>query len=201
MGKDSNIRFKGINLFETMERIVDVHTVAYKEDFKLDKELLTEAAKTPKRTSRTFLWMCRTMGTWLLEERNVFLKDTREHNTLRFYREQTSEPILLFAVEVTKMIDGKVMGNLYLLDYGKYYDRVVSESIEADTVMHYEGGSRIIPAKNVTFHYDATYGELLCWEYIPKLKDELSLLLWKEKQYRENFTARDVDSYIVKLQN
>ena len=200
MGKNSNIRFTGINLFEAMERVVDAHTTAYKEDFKLDMELLRESVETPERASRTFLWMCRTMGTWLLEERNVFLKDTREHNTLRFYREQTSEPILLFAVEATKVIDGIVMGNLYLLDYGKYYGRVVSESLEADTVMHYEGGSRIIPAKNVTLHCDGTYGELLRWEYIPKLEHELSLLLWKEKLYRESFKVGDIDSYIVKLQ-
>ncbi len=91
MNNKANIKFESVNLFETMGGIVEAHVRAYKEDFDTDKEILRDAAVGP---SRAFLWLCRTMGTWLLDERNIFLKATRESNSFRFYQEQTREPII-----------------------------------------------------------------------------------------------------------
>ena len=117
-----NIKFESVNLFEAMGGIVEAHTRAYREDFDVDKDILRAAAEGP---SRAFLWLARHMGTWLLDERNIFLKATRESNTFRFYREQTREPIILFAVEVTGLDDDAVIGNLYLLDYQRPYQEFV----------------------------------------------------------------------------
>lgn len=196
MNNKTNIKFEGVNLFETMGGIVEAHTRAYKEDFDTDKEILRDAAGGP---SRAFLWLCRTMGTWLLDERNIFLKATRESNTFRFYREQTREPIILFAVEVTGLDDDAVIGNLYLLDYQSHYKHVLAESQEASAVMHYEDGNRIIPAENITLYDDAEFGKLLDWEYLAESENDLSVLLWKERQHRASFTAGDFPSYLAGL--
>lgn len=54
-------------------------------------------------------------GTHCFRERDVFVKDTAAHNTWRFHKEQTRDPILAYAVELTGKVDGKLMGNLYEL--------------------------------------------------------------------------------------
>ena len=140
------------------------------------------------------------MGTWLLDEHNIFLKATRESNTFRFYQEQTREPIILFAVEVTGLDGDAVIGNLYLLDYQSHYKHVLAESQEASAVMHYEDGNRIIPAENITLYDDAEFGKLLDWDYLAESENDLSVLLWKERQHRASFTARDFPSYLAELQ-
>jgi hypothetical protein len=61
--------------------------------------------------------MSRPSGTYCFPEQNIFLKDTRGFNTWRFYEEQTRDPIKAFAVKLTGIEDGKLMGNLYELDY------------------------------------------------------------------------------------
>ncbi len=43
----------------------------------------------------------------LLPERDVFLKGTRQHNTWRFYGEQTRDKVLAYAVELTGIVNGK----------------------------------------------------------------------------------------------
>lgn len=196
MNNNTNIKFESVNLFETMGGIVEAHTRAYKEDFDTDKDILRAAAET---APRAFLWLCRSMGTWLLNERNVFLKATRESNTFRFYQEQTREPIILFAVEVTGLDDDAVIGNLYSLDYRRHYRHVLAESQKASAVMHYEDGDRIIPAENVALHDDAEFGRLLDWDYLAESENDLAALLWKEQQHRASFTAGDFSAYLAGL--
>ena len=196
MNNQVNIKFESVNLFETMGGIVQAHVRAYREDFDTDKEMLQAAAEGP---SRAFLWLCRTMGTWLLDERNIFLKATRESNTFRFYQEQTKEPIILFAVEVTGLDGDAVIGNLYLLDYQSHYRHVLAESQEASAVMHYEDGNRIIPAEKVTLYDDAEFGRLLNWDYLPESENDLSVLLWKEQRHRASFTVGDFSAYLAGL--
>lgn len=192
-----NIKFEGVNLFEIMGGIVEAHVRAYREDFDTDKEMLQAAAKGP---SRGFLWLARHMGTWLLDERNVFLKATRESNTFRFYQEQTREPIILFAVEVIGLDGDAVIGNLYLLDYRSHYRHVLAESQEASAVMHYEDGNRIIPAEDITLYDDAEFGKLLNWDYLAESENDLSALLWKERQHRASFTVGDFSAYLADLE-
>ena len=63
------------------------------------------------------MWFCRPSGTYCFRERDVFLKDTAPHNTWRFYKEQTSDRVLAYAIELTGKERGKIKGNLYELDY------------------------------------------------------------------------------------
>ena len=77
---------------------------------------------------KTLLWMSRSSGTYCFRERDVFLKDTRQHNTWRFYGEQTRDKILAYAVELTSTKDGTIRGNLYELDYQQHFRHVVEAS-------------------------------------------------------------------------
>ncbi len=91
-------KFSNVDILEFMGKVVEKHTKFYQSDFEIDKEILSEAADRQEQQEKTFLWLCRTHGTWCLLERNVYLKGTRENNTFRFYAEQTSEPVLAFLV-------------------------------------------------------------------------------------------------------
>ena len=42
-----------------------------------------------KRQEKTLMWFCRPHGTHCLNENQIFIQGTRDHNTFRFYAEQT----------------------------------------------------------------------------------------------------------------
>ena len=52
--------------------------------------------------------MSRPSGTYCFRERDVFLKGTQQHNTWKFYGEQTRAKILAYAVELTGTQGGTV---------------------------------------------------------------------------------------------
>lgn len=113
----SNVKFSNVDILSFMGNVVEKHTRYYQSDFQIDREILHRAAEKQEQHDKTFIWLCRTSGTWLLLERNTFLKDTREFNTFSFYAEQTSDPVLAYVVEITDGVQGSVMGNAYVLDY------------------------------------------------------------------------------------
>ena len=141
----SRTKFSNVDILEFMERVVEKHTQFYKSDFQIDKETLQRVADRQEQQERTFIWLCRTAGTWLLLERDTFLKDTKDFNTFAFYAEQTSDPILAFVVEVTGGAQGSVIGNMYALDYMAHYKHIQTVSLKAETVvMQYTGQCRPI---------------------------------------------------------
>ena len=108
MGKLS--KFDDVDVFASLSAILKQNTGFYQSDFDIDKSIITQAAASPQKEDKTLLWLCRPMGTHCFRERDVFLKDTAPHNTWRFYREQTSDRILAYAIELTGTEHGKVKG-------------------------------------------------------------------------------------------
>lgn len=78
----------------------------------------------------------------------MFLEGTRQHNTWRFYGEQTRDKILAYAVELTGTKDGTIRGNLYELDYQQHYRHVIDAALPVSVNrLFYEHGSRDIPVE------------------------------------------------------
>ena len=77
-----------------LSRIVDLHTQHYKEDFDLDKELISKLAVSDRSEDKQLLWMSRPCGTYTLREREVYLDGSHENKVWRFYQEQTNDPVL-----------------------------------------------------------------------------------------------------------
>ncbi len=178
MNQIYNVKFTNIDLLVAMGSVVKAHTMFYKSDFDIDKKALTNATITPIQQDKTFIWLCRTMGTWLLRERDVFLTDTHEHNTLRFYREQTHEPILAYAVEVKYQTMGSVIGNLYSLNYDDFYSHVASVSLRSTSVlMRYERGEIVKPVSQFDGWGDYEFGELQDFHFFPDDEGALRSLL------------------------
>ena len=136
-------RFENVDVLAALEQLMCQNTAFYRNDFEIDKEIIRQAAASDRAEDKTLLWMSRPSGTYCFRERDVFLQDTRQHNTWRFYGEQTRDRILAYAVELTGKVGGKIRGNLYELDYPQHFRHVAAEAVQDDTIiLHYEKGDR-----------------------------------------------------------
>ena len=99
MGKLS--KFENVDVIVSLEAIMKQNTAFYQSDFEIDKRILREAASRPAAEEKRLLWFSRPSGTCCFRERDVFLKDTRQHNTWRFYGEQTRD-ILCYAMRTLR---------------------------------------------------------------------------------------------------
>lgn len=195
------IRFKGIDIIGFMGRVVQRHMRHYQSDFQIDEAALRRVAGCTEQQDVTFIWMCRTLGTWLLPERDVLLRGTSGNNIFTFYMEQTNDPVLIFAIKVMGIKSGFIIGDIYALDYPMYYDHVCSVMLRAETaILQYERGTRIKRADDmVTSHPDAEYGRCLSIRYQPHQQEELDRLLQREWEERGHLKVGDADAYIESL--
>lgn len=194
-------KFEDVDVIASLEAIMKQNTAFYQNDFDLDRNILQKAAASPTAEDRRLLWFSRPSGTSCFRERDVFLKGTRQHNTWRFYGEQTRDKVLAYAVELTGIVNGKIKGNLYELDYARHYERVKDKELAADTVrLIYEHGTRDIPAgQYFAGNPDTLYGKFERFEAIPNDPDALRFLLQEEKHSRELLAPGDFKAHIAVL--
>ena len=55
----AGVRFEDVDLLGALSRIVDLHTQHYKEDFDLDKELISKLAVSERSEDKQLLWIVR----------------------------------------------------------------------------------------------------------------------------------------------
>lgn len=194
-------KFENVDIFASLDAIMRQNTGFFQSDFDIDKEIIAKAAASPNREDKTLLWFCRPSGTHCFKERDVFLKDTAAHNTWRFYKEQTRDRILAYAVELTGRERGKIKGNLYELDYARHYERVKDNALAADTVkLIYEHGTKEIPAgQYFSGNPDTVLGKFERFEAVPNDPDALQFLLREEKQSRDRLTPGDFKEHTAAL--
>mgnify|MGYP000756097182 FL=1 len=194
-------KFENVDIFASLDAIMRQNTGFFQSDFDIDKEIIAKAAASPNREDKTLLWFCRPSGTHCFKERDVFLKDTAAHNTWCFYKEQTCDCVLAYAVELTGRERGKIKGNLYELDYARQYERVKDNALAADTVkLIYEHGTREIPAgQHFNGNPDTSLGKFEHFEAVPNDPDALQFLLREEKQKRDKLTPGDFKEHTAAL--
>ena len=181
-------KFEDVDVIASLEAIMKQNTAFYQSDFDIDKRILLEAAARPVAEDKRLLWFSRPSGTCCVRERDVFLKDTRQHNTWRFYGEQTRDKILAYAVELTGTERGKLKGNLYELDYPQHFRDVAEKSILADNyTLIYEHGGRSQPA-----------GQYFAGNPDPQL-GKLKALLREQQHSRKQHRPGDFKEHIAAL--
>ena len=194
-------KFEDVDVLASLEAILKQNTGFYQSDFDIDKQIIAEKAASPNKEDKTLLWLSRPSGTYCFRERDVFISDTAPHNTWRFYKEQTRDHILAYAVELTGTQDGKIKGNLYELDYEKHYERVKDNTLAAGTVtLMYEHGTREQPADRRFDGYpDPQLGKFERFEVQPKDPEALQFLLREEKESRDKLKPGDFEEHIAAL--
>ena len=184
-------KFENVDVLASLQQIMQQNTAAFQNDFDIDKKILTRAAKSKNAEDKVYLWFSRPNGTHCLRERDVFLRGTREHNTFRFYHEQTKERVLAYAVVLSGMESGKVKGSIYELDYAAKAELAIQTALRTDNNrLIYENGSRELPKE---YRFEATpdreYGKFVRYEAVPHDPDALRDLLRDESQKRERLFA------------
>ena len=194
-------KFENVDVIASLEAVMKQNTAFYQSDFDIDRRILQEAADRSGDTDRRLLWFSRPSGTCCVRERDVFLKDTRQHNTWRFYGEQTRDTVLAYLVELTGTERGKIKGNLYELDYPQHFREVAEKSIPADNyTLIYEHGERDIPAgQYFDGNPDPQLGKFERFEAQPNDPEALHFLMREEKRSYDRLKPGDFKTHITAL--
>ena len=194
-------RFENVDVLAALEQLMRQNTAFYRNDFEIDKEIIGRAAASDKAEDRTLLWMSRPSGTHCFRESDVYLQGTPQHNTWKFYGEQTRDRVLAYAVELTGKVRGVIRGNLYELDYPQHFRHVAAEAVQADNIiLHYEKGDREQPA-GLYFdgRPDPKLGAFLRYEAKPNEPEHLRELLRHEQKGRAQLAPGDFKSHVTAL--
>ena len=196
-------KFENVDVIASLEAVMKQNTAFYQSDFDIDRRILQEAADRSGDTDRRLLWFSRPSGTCCFRERDVFLKDTRQHNTWRFYGEQTRDTVLAYLVELTGTERGKIKGNLYVLDYPQHFREVAEKSIPADNyTLIYEHGERDIPAgQYFDGNPDPQLGKFERFEAQPNDPEASKDLLREQHKSRQQLASGDFKAHIAALHN
>lgn len=195
------VKFENVDVLTMLDAIMGQNTGFYQSDFEIDRKIIENAAAQPAAEDRTLLWMSRPSGTHCFRERDVFVKDTAAHNTWRFQKEQTRDPVLAYAVELTGTEDGQIRGNLYELDYPAHYERVKGRSLPAAmNMLVYENGTRMLPAgRRFDGSPDREIGKFLRFETIPDDPELLTRILQEERRSRDRLPEGNFQEHIAAL--
>lgn len=194
-------KFENVDVLAALDEIMRQNTAFYQSDFDIDKGIIQRAAASDQTVDKTLLWMSRPSGTYCFRERDVFLKDTRQHNIWRFYGEQTRDKILAYAVELTGTKDDTIWGNLYELDYQQHFRHVIDAALPVSVNrLFYERGSRDIPANRFfDGSPDRVLGDFLRYEAQPCDSAVLQEALQQEQHSREQARPGDFKAHITAL--
>ena len=194
-------KFENVDVIAALSEIMRQNTAFYQSDFDIDKGIIQQAIASDQAVDKTLLWMSRPSGTYCFRERDVFLKDTRQHNTWRFYGEQTRDKILAYAVELTGTKDGTIRGNLYELDYQQHYRHVIDAALPVSVNrLFYERGSRDIPAEQFfDGSPDRVLGDFQRYEAQPHDTAVLQEALQQEQRGRAQARPGDFKAHITAL--
>lgn len=199
------VRFEGVDILDSLEQIMELHTQHYKDDFDLDKELIPKLAVSGEPEDRRLLWLSRPCGTYTLREWEVYLEGSHANKVWKFYHEQTKDPVLAYALSIKDMQDGKVIGNIYTLDYGAHVERVklLTCPIGKVAVLFEDGANITIPYQNQSQLINElmpTHGKPQSITGLPESERELAVILKRERLKRSYHAINgDIKEYIDSL--
>ena len=166
-----------------LEKVVQKNTVAFSEDFNVDRIVLQASAQETDMEHRSFLWLSRPHGTWCVPERETFLRGSGAYDVWTFYADQP-KGIMAYRVIVDGFRDGKLAGKVIPLDYAKQVHRVVKSALPIAKVQYRDKDGYFCECSYPTFCND-----IMRWEkgthdirYVPENEAELQSLLRLEHQ-------------------
>lgn len=196
------VRFEGVDILDSLGQIMELHTQHYKDDFDMDKELIPKLALSGEAEDRRLLWMSRPCGTYTLREWEVYLEGSHANNVWKFYHEQTKDPVLAYALSIKDVQDGKVVGDIYPLEYGAHVERVklLTCPIGKVAVVFEDGASITLPyqdRRQLMNELMPVHGSPKSMTDLPKDERELAVILKRERLKRScHATNGNIKEYI-----
>ena len=134
-------KYEDVDIIASLGAVMELNTEHYKSDFRYDMEMFMEAARHPTEENPHLLWLSRRCGTECFRERDTYLKESQASHTWTFHA-TTGDSILAYAVEITGLRDGKVMGNLYELEYRQHAAKLGQQAFPIQEVsLKFEDGT------------------------------------------------------------
>ena len=202
----AGVRFEDVELLGALSRIVDLHTQHYKEDFDLDKELISKLAVSDRSEDKQLLWMSRPCGTYTLREREVYLRAAMKTKCGGFTRNRQMILFLAYAISLKEVRDGKILGDLYPLNYREHVERMkkLTCPIGNVAVAFADGNVITIPyqeRRQLMNRFMPEHGAPKTMTYLPENEPELMMILKRERFKRSyHATAGNLEEYLDKLE-
>lgn len=178
-----------IELIPFLKKILDCTTQHYKSDFQYDISRLQSAALESNPERRTFYWMARPSGTWLVTERDVFLRGSEGHTIWTHY---AGEPagIKAYRIAVTGGSRDVPLGTVRKLNYTQQVKRVEANALPAVRLeLFFQSGQvreiapeRYMREREWLFN---EYGMLQYLRYCPESEAELEQRLMTEHRLQK----------------
>lgn len=113
-------KFEHVDVLAALDAILKQNTGFYQDQFQHDRQTITEAAASPAKDDKTLLWVSAPAGTCCETEKDLLIRENVEYGRIKSFAEGVrldGDKALCYAVKLTGAEDGKIMGNLYRLDY------------------------------------------------------------------------------------
>ena len=193
-----------VDIIAELQKLVDSHVDSYKEDFDIDKRIIRCAAESKEPEDKVLMWFCRPHGTHCLRENQVFIQGTRDHNTYRFYAEQTRDECIARVIVPKEVRKGKVYGDVFEVNYREQAANVAQNSVapDHDRLTFADGYMLDAPCRN---SFDAAmalvgeHGDVKTYQTLPKDADALAEVLSKQKSRRDRLPEAERTEVLAPL--
>ena len=197
-------KYTDVDIVAELQKLVDSHVDSYKEDFDIDKRIIRRAAESRNPEDKTLMWFCRPHGTHCLNENQVFIQGTRDHNTFRFYAEQTYDECIARVIVPKAVKRGKVFGDVFEINYREQAANVAQNSVapDHDRLTFADGFVLEAPCRS---SFDAAmaligeHGGVKTHQTLPKDADALVEVLSKQKSRRDRLPETERTEVLAPL--
>ena len=193
-----------VDIIAELQKLVDSHVDSYKEDFDIDKRIIRCAAESKEPEDKVLMWFCRPHGAHCLRENQVFIQGTRDHNTYRFYAEQTRDECIARVIVPKEVRKGKVYGDVFEVNYREQAANVAQNSVapDHDRLTFADGYMLDAPCRS---SFDAAmalvgeHGGVKTHRTLPKDADALAEVLTKQKSRRDRLPEAERTEVLAPL--
>jgi len=193
-----------VDIIAELQKLVDSHVDSYKEDFDIDKRIIRCAAESKEPEDKVLMWFCRPHGTHCLRENQVFIQGTRDHNTYRFYAEQTRDECIARVIVPKEVRKGKVYGDVFEVNYREQAANVAQNSVapDHDRLTFADGYILDAPCRS---SFDAAmalvgeHGSVKTHRTLPKDADALAEVSTKQKSRRDRLPEAERTEVLAPL--
>lgn len=196
-----NLKFENVDIEKCLRSVMERNTKHYQSDFELDVGTFQQIAQTPVPNKPILYWMSRPSGTWCFQERDLFIRDSQAFHTWQYYKD-SRDTILSYAVEITGMSGGHIMGNLYTQDYRavtKHLEQAAQNAVSV--LIRFEGHEEAMRFSYTDYQDNclaihARFSKAETFRLEPEDPQKLKDILKSERTNRQKFITGDFEKHM-----
>ena len=196
-------KFEDVNILDALGAVVAKNTIGFQTDFYADIEHIEAAAQSQHLEDKNILWLSRRNGTECFTENNVYIADTHEHHAWTYY-DASKESLVALAIQITGMVNGEVMGNLYELNHSDHVQDVKRHARTPETAVltFNDGEQKEFPFqqwKEDFISIRQQHGAVTAQRFEVGDAKALQAHLKEQRDIRTHFPARSLGVFLKKL--